>query len=90
MPHIRPISDLRNSANEISDLCKSTREPVYITRNGTGDMVIMSMEMFERREAQLELYANLAEAEAEAMSGKTGVDFEEFAKKLRRKIHGTI
>ncbi|MBS3886845.1 MAG: type II toxin-antitoxin system Phd/YefM family antitoxin [Firmicutes bacterium] len=90
MPYIRPISDLRNSANEISDLCKSTREPVYITKNGTGDMVIMSMEMYERREAQLELYAKLAEAEAEAMSGKTGVDFDEFAKKLRRKVHGTV
>ena len=39
MPNIRPISDLRNSANEISDFCKQTREPVFITRNGTGDMV---------------------------------------------------
>ena len=37
MPMIRPISDLRNSANEISDFCRQTREPVYITRNGTGD-----------------------------------------------------
>lgn len=90
MPYIRPISDLRNSANEISDLCKSTREPVYITKNGTGDMVIMSIETYERREAQLELYAKLAEAEAEAMSGKTGVDFMQFAKKLRSKLHGTI
>jgi PHD/YefM family antitoxin component YafN of YafNO toxin-antitoxin module len=53
-------------------------------------MVIMSMEMYERLEAQLELYAKLAEAEAEAISGKTGVDFAEFAKKLRNKIHGTI
>ena len=40
MPNIRPISDLRNSANEISDFCKQTREPVFITRNGTGDMVV--------------------------------------------------
>ena len=43
MPSIRPISDLRNSANEISDFCKQTREPVFITRNGTGDMVVQSM-----------------------------------------------
>ena len=41
MPNIRPISDLRNSANEISDFCKQTREPVFITRNGTGDMVVL-------------------------------------------------
>lgn len=90
MPNIRPISDLRNNANEISDFCKVTREPVFITRNGSGDMVIMSMEAYERREAQLELYAKLAEAEAEAASGNTGADFTEFAKKLRGKVHGAI
>ena len=43
MPSIRPISDLRSNANEISDFCRQTREPVYITRNGTGDMVVISM-----------------------------------------------
>ena len=47
MPTIRPISDLRNSANEISDFCRQTRQPVYITRNGTGDMVVLSMEEYE-------------------------------------------
>ncbi len=45
MPNIRPISDLRNSANEISDFCRSTGEPVFITRNGTGDMVVLSINM---------------------------------------------
>jgi prevent-host-death family protein len=90
MPNIRPISDLRNNANEISDYCKVTREPVFITRNGSGDMVIMSMEAYERREAQLELYAKLAEAEAAATKGDAGVDFSEFAKKLRGKVHGAI
>lgn len=44
MPCIRPISDLRNNANEISDFCRQTWEPVYITRNGTGDMVALSIE----------------------------------------------
>jgi prevent-host-death family protein len=90
MPNIRPISDLRNNANEISDFCKATREPVFITRNGSGDMVIMSVDTFERREAQLELYAKLAEAETQAASGETGADFNEFAKKLRNSVHGTI
>lgn len=90
MPNIRPISDLRNNANEISDFCRATREPVFITRNGSGDMVIMSMEMYEQREAQLELYAKLAEAEVEAALGETGVDFAEFAKKLRGKVRGRI
>ena len=41
MPTIRPISDLRNNANEISDFCRKTHEPVYITRNGSGDMVVI-------------------------------------------------
>ena len=45
MPSIRPISELRNNANEISDFCRQTREPVYITRNGTGDMVLLNIEI---------------------------------------------
>lgn len=49
MPMIRPISDLRNNANEISDFCRQTRESVYITRNGTGDMVVISVEEYERQ-----------------------------------------
>ena len=48
MPSIRPISDLRNSANDISDFCRQSREPVYITRNGTGDMVVMNIQEYER------------------------------------------
>ena len=57
MPNIRPISDLRNSANEISDFCKQTREPVFITRNGTGDMVVQSMAEYERQQALIDLYS---------------------------------
>ena len=90
MPNIRPISDLRNNSNEISEFCRSTREPVFITKNGVGDMVILSLEMYERQLAQLELYAKLAEAEAEIASGARGVDFFEFAKKLRDDVHGRV
>jgi prevent-host-death family protein len=90
MPNIRPISDLRNNSNEISEFCKETREPVFITKNGVGDMVVISMEVYERQQAQLELYAKLAEAEAEAASGAPGADFFEFAKKLRADVHGKI
>ena len=53
MPTIRPISDLRNNANEISDFCRQTHEPVYITRNGSGDMVVLSMEEYERQQAPI-------------------------------------
>ena len=90
MPSIRPISDLRNNSNEISEFCRSSREPVFITKNGVGDMVVLSLEMYERQQAQLELYAKLAEAEAEIANGAEGIDFFEFAKKLRADVHGTI
>ena len=47
MPNIRPISDLRNSSNEISEFCRVAREPVFITQNGVGDMVVMSIEVLK-------------------------------------------
>ena len=61
MPRIRPISDLRNNANEISEFCREKGEPVFITKNGIGDMVVMSIEMYERQQAKLELYEKLAQ-----------------------------
>jgi len=90
MPTIRPISDLRNNSNEISEFCRANREPVFITKNGVGDMVVLSVEQYERQQAQLELYAKLAEAEAEIAAGAEGVDFFEFAKKLRADVHGAV
>ncbi|MFZ5596004.1 MAG: type II toxin-antitoxin system Phd/YefM family antitoxin [Bacillota bacterium] len=90
MPNIRPISDLRNNANEISDFCHREHEPVYITKNGVGDMVIMSIEAYERQQALIELYGKLAEAEAEIANGATGEDFFEFANKLRASVHGKL
>ena len=80
MLSILPISDLRNNANEISDFCHQTREPVYITRNGTGDMVVISMEAYERQQALIDLYGKLAIAEQEIASGAEGEDFLTLAK----------
>ena len=90
MPSIRPISELRNSANEISDFCRQTREPVYITRNGTGDMVILSMEEFERQQALIDLYGKLAIAEQEIADGAECEDFLSLAKSLRERVHGSV
>lgn len=90
MPTIRPISDLRNNANEISDFCHREREPVFITKNGTGDLVVMSIEVYERQQALIELYSKLSEAEAEIANGAVGEDFMEAARKLRSGIHGKI
>ena len=90
VPAIRPISDLRDNSNEISEFCRTSREPVFITKNGVGDMVMMSVETYERQQAQLEIYAKLAEAEAEIAMGAEGIDFFEFANKLRANVHGTV
>ena len=90
MPSIRPISDLRNSANKISDICHQTRAPVYITRNGSGDMVVISMEEYERQQALIDLYGKLAVAEEEIASGAEGEDFLTLAKSLRERVHGKL
>jgi prevent-host-death family protein len=90
MPKIRPISDLRNHANEISEFCRKEREPVYITKNGVGDMVVMSMETYERQQDMIDLYGKLAEAEAEIATGAAGEDFIAVAKKLRAGVHGKV
>ncbi len=59
MPTIRPSSDLRNSYNEISEFCHKYGEPIYITKNGTGDLAVMSIETYERLVGKYELYAML-------------------------------
>lgn len=90
MPEIRPISDLRNSANEISDFCRQTGEPVFITRNGKGDMAVLSLEEYERQQGLIDLYGKLAVAEQEITSGAQGEDFLTVAKLLRERVHGAV
>ena len=90
MPKIRPISDLRNNANEISEYCRNEREPVFITKNGVGDMVVMNIDVYERQQALVMLYEKLLVAEAEIADGEKGEDFKSFAKKLRSRVHGKI
>lgn len=76
MPNIRPSSDLRNKYNEISTYCHRYGEPVYITKNGTGDLAVMSIEAYERLTARFELYALLEEGMADIRAGRT-VDADE-------------
>ena len=64
MPQIRPITDLRNT-NEISDICHASREPVFITKNGYGDLVVMSIETYEAMVENTAIDAAISEAEAE-------------------------
>ena len=87
MPIIRPITDLRDTT-EISELCHSAQEPVFITKNGHGDLVVMSMATYERQMALLEVYQKLGEAEELAESGVPNVDGKEVFDKLRGKYGG--
>jgi prevent-host-death family protein len=84
MPTIRPISDLRNKTHEISRICHETGEPVYITRNGEGDLVVMSLAAYEREQSRLELYRALDEAEADVREGDRGISTAKMRKLLKR------
>jgi PHD/YefM family antitoxin component YafN of YafNO toxin-antitoxin module len=70
MPRIIPIRDLKDTA-AISQMCSESTEPVYITKNGYGEMVIMSMKAYEEKLAVLDVYSKLAAAEEEIREGKT-------------------
>ncbi len=66
MACIRPISDLRNNFTEISKTVRETQQPVFLTKNGSGEMVVMSMEAFEKMHFESEVYLKLQESEREA------------------------
>lgn len=84
MPQIRPITDLRNT-NEISETCHKYGEPIFITKNGYGDLVVMSIDTYERQFALVDVYKKLAEAEAQIAQDVPMLDGEEVFKKLRNK-----
>jgi prevent-host-death family protein len=84
VPVIKPISDLRNKARDLSRLCHESGEPIYITKNGEGDLVLMSLAAFERMEGQLELYRLLDEAESDVRAGDRGASVAAVRKRLRR------
>ena len=87
MPQIKPITDLRNT-NEISELCHAKKEPIFITKNGYGDLVIMSIETFDSMLKNSELDAAIAEAEAEYTSDDQLIDAREALSSLKRKHFG--
>jgi PHD/YefM family antitoxin component YafN of YafNO toxin-antitoxin module len=87
MPQIRPITDLRDTTT-ISELCHAKREPVFITKNGYGDMVLMSMETYEDLIHEAALERAVVEAEAEYQQSKQLLNAEEALTSLRRKYFG--
>lgn len=66
---IKPSAAIRQNYNEISELCKKTKEPVYLTKNGEGDLVVMDIDSFNRREKMLKLRETLLTVEAERLAG---------------------
>ena len=70
MPTIRPSADLRNSYNEISEFCHEYSEPVFITKNGKGDLAVMSIEVYEQLKGRLELYSLLEKGFEDERAGK--------------------
>jgi len=71
MPNIRPSSELRNNYNEISAFCHEYEEPVYITKNGTGDLAVMSIETYERLAGRFELRLLLEQGMKDIREGRT-------------------
>jgi prevent-host-death family protein len=87
MPLIKPISDLRNKANEISELAHKSNEPIFITRNGEGDMVVMSMAHYSNIQLKIDLFNKLAVAQSQRVAGDRGRSLSVVMKDLRRRIN---
>ena len=86
MVHIKPSAAIRKNYNQISELCKRSGEPVFLTKNGEGDLVVMDIETFARRESMLRLRENLVAAEAGRLSGKGGYSVEEVSNMMKAAI----
>jgi len=89
MPKIRPITDLRNT-NEISEICNSIQEPIFITKNGYGDLVIMSIATYESMLETASADAAISEAEVEYASTGKLHDAKQALESLRRKRFGSV
>lgn len=85
MPNIKSSTDLRNNYNDISTFCRESREPVFITKNGQGDLAVMSIETYEILSGKLELYRLLDEGRAAVKAGKKR-SLKDVVKDIRKEI----
>ncbi|MCD7958097.1 MAG: type II toxin-antitoxin system Phd/YefM family antitoxin [Ruminococcus sp.] len=86
---IKPSTSFRNDYNDISQFCKQSGEPVFLTKNGEGDLVVMSMEQYAYREEMLNLREKLLEAEAHRLSRAKTYSLDEVNARLEEIIGGT-
>ena len=85
---IKASAALRNGYTEISEMAKKTKEPIYITKNGEGDLVVMNIDAFERREQILQLRAKVLQAEQARIEGAETLSISEARKRLRDRLNG--
>ncbi len=86
MPTIRPLSDLQNRTDEILKICLREEEPVFLTKNGHGRLVVMSQNYFEKMQAMVRLYAKLDEAEKLSEAGDKGISHKEMMRRVRARL----
>lgn len=84
--NIRPSASVRQNYNEISELCKKSGEPVYLTKNGEGDLVVMDIAAFDRREKMLKLWEELLAVEEDRLHGDAGCSVGEVGEMMRAAI----
>ena len=84
--YIKPSAAIRQNYNEIANLCKETGEPVYLTKNGEGDLVVMDIDSFDQRTKRLELREKLLEIAEQRNNGIKGIPPKEISSKLRERI----
>ena len=87
MPIIKPISDLRNKSNEISKLAHTSNEPIFITKTGEGDLVVMSMSHYSKMQLKIELLSKLSVAQNQRIDGDNGRTLKQEMKDIREKIN---
>lgn len=86
MMNIKPSAAIRKNYNEISELCKRSGEPVYLTKNGEGDLVVMDIEAFARRESMLRLREKLIAVEEDRLNGKKGYSIDEVSNMMKNAV----
>ena len=84
--NIKPSAAIRQNYNEIASICKTTGEPVYLTKNGEGDLVVMDIDAFTRREKMLKLREELLTMEEERLHGEPGYTVDEVASMMEQAI----